>query len=63
MADRLPDTFRDWQRRVERRLRGVERHRHGDPSTGGWVITTNAAGDLVARHEATGTDVVLAAAP
>lgn len=53
--------LRSWMQQIEDRLTAVEGRR--SVTVGGWVLAENADGDVVARHVASGTEVVVAAAP
>lgn len=53
--------FRVWMQQVEDRLTRLEGRR--SVTVGAWVLTVDAAGDVIARHPETGTVVTLAAVP
>lgn len=53
--------LRTWMQQVEDRLQRLEGRR--SVTVGGWVLTTNGDGDVIARHPVSGTEVVLAAVP
>lgn len=53
--------LRSWMQQIEDRLTSLEGRR--SVTVGGWVLAENAAGDVVARHVASGTEVVLASVP
>lgn len=63
---RLPATMQQWMADVARRLRRLERHNHPPPEMlrpPGWTITTDTSGNLVARPNGGGADVILATPP